>query len=258
MYVSSSLGSVQNINSSNSNAMNGNNTHANSNNYYHNSSNGNNNNNNNNNSNNHGINHPLLGSDSSSSSDDDDLMDEDTDEPYVTTPQVANRNSMTSGRGVPAAAAPWLSGASSPAVNSLRSFQQRQRPRRRSKNKTKLRAPLGLGFGSSSSAAAATLSRSPPSTDVPAAHSRRESISWQANQLHISGTGSEGEDGGNHRNGSGESGGLEGVLGTTPGRDRPVIRRVVTRRGNLLVRLRASVWSCPATVVSPRECDLSH
>ncbi len=61
-------------------------------------------------------------------------------------------------------------------------------------------------------------------------HSRRESISWAANQLHISGNESD--------EGSLKST-LENVDGMpiTPGRDgqRGVIRRAVTRRGNMLV-----------------------
>lgn len=60
--------------------------------------------------------------------------------------------------------------------------------------------------------------------------SRRESISWAANQLHISG--SESDDGTLKST-------LENAdnLPVTPGRDgqRGVIRRVVTRRGNMLV-----------------------
>jgi hypothetical protein len=172
-----------------------------------------------------GSGHPLA-SDSSTSSDEDVVMDEDMEEAYVTTPQVG-KNSNPLGSIIPSAVH-WPLGAS-PAVNSLTSFQQRQRPRKIPKKR--LRGPLGLGFGA---AAAVGLSKSPPTNsikDVPAAHSRRESISWQANQLHISGTGSEGED--NSRAG-------EGAADTpaTPGREgqRNVIRRVVTRRGNLLVR----------------------
>jgi len=161
-------------------------------------------------------------SDSSSSSDDD-LMDEDMEEAYITTPQA--------GKGTPVgvAASPWGG------QSSLMSFQQRQRPKRLPRKR--LRGPLGLGFGSNlAGAGAAGLSRSPPNnhhgggiTKDSGAQSRRESISWQANQLHISG--SEGEEGSRMGDGT-----LEGVL-ATPGLDgqRSVIRRVVTRRGNLLV-----------------------
>jgi hypothetical protein len=74
-----------------------------------------------------------------------------------------------------------------------------------------------------------------PSREIPPAertHSRRESITWAANQLHISG--SESDDGTLKST-------LESVdsMLPTPGRDgqRGVIRRAVTRRGNMLVSL---------------------
>ncbi len=88
-------------------------------------------------------------------------------------------------------------------------------------------------------------SKSPPTTrsienmnngyfgrDIPSEglHARRDSISWAANQLHISG--SESDDGTLKST-------LENVDGIpiTPSRDgqRGVIRRAVTRRGNMLV-----------------------
>lgn len=175
-----------------------------------------------------GSSHPVA-SDSSSTSDDDDLMDEDLDDTYITTPQVAKSSTLMAPQTT--AGPPWITGGS-PAVNSLLSFKQRQRPRKQPKKK--LRGPLGLGFNPSVAAGLSGLSMSPPTNitkDVPGGHSRRESISWRANQLHISGTGSEGED--NGRSGDG----IDGM--GTPSRDgqRPnVIRRVVTRRGNLLVQ----------------------
>jgi hypothetical protein len=148
-----------------------------------------------------------IGSDSSSSSDDDDLMDEDMDEAYVTTPQV----SKTTYLGQPGNGGPF----GSPAMSSLASFQQRQRPRKQPKKK--LRGPFGLGFGSNPAA----ISKSPPGNS--AAHARRESISWQANQLHISGTDAD------------DNARLSDVEGANGEGQRSVIRRVVTRRGNLLV-----------------------
>lgn len=148
-----------------------------------------------------------VGSDSSSSSDDDDLMDEDMEETYVTTPQVSKmRNSM----GQSGVAGPF----GSPAMSSLMSFQQRQRPRKQQKKK--MRGSLGLGFNSS----AASMSKSPPST---ASRARRESISWQANQLHISGVDAE--------EGTRAFGDVDGIGDG----QRNVVRRAVTRRGNLLV-----------------------
>jgi hypothetical protein len=145
-----------------------------------------------------------IGSDSSSSSDDDELMDEDMDESYVTTPQVNKIGPVLGPQG---------SGGTfgSPAMSSLMSFQQRQRPRRQAKKKA--RGTLGLGFSG------ASLSKSPPTNN---SRARRESISWQANQLHISGTDSD------------EARAMADVDGTGDGQHN-VIRRVVTRRGNLLV-----------------------
>lgn len=148
-----------------------------------------------------------VGSDSSSSSDDDDLMDEDMEETYITTPQVSK---MGPAMGPQGPSIPF----GSPAMSSLMSFQQRQRPRKQQKKKG--RGHLSLGFGSSSAA----ISKSPPSS---ASRARRESISWQANQLHIS-SGADADDG--------KMGDIDG-LGADGQRN--VIRRVVTRRGNLLV-----------------------
>lgn len=136
---------------------------------------------------------------SSSSSEEDEDMDEDMDEAYVTTPQVSKM-------GMPM-------GPGSPLIGSLASFQHRQRHRKHPKMKP--RGPLGLGFN----LASAVLSKSPPSNSA-AARARRESISWQANQLHISSGDVD------------EAGAAEGSSSD----QKNVIRRVVTRRGNLLVR----------------------
>ncbi|RBR24071.1 uncharacterized protein FIESC28_03184 [Fusarium coffeatum] len=172
-----------------------------------------------------------IGSDSSSSSDDDELMDEDMDESYVTTPQV-NKIGPVLGPG---------SGGTfgSPAMSSLMSFQQRQRPRKQAKKKA--RGPLGLGFSG------ASLSKSPPTNS---SRARRESISWQANQLHISGANSD------------EARAMGDVDGIGDGRN--VIRRVVTRRGNLLpktktfARIRAALMeeSTPAESEFRREAEV--
>lgn len=162
-------------------------------------------------------------SESSSSSDDDDFMDEDMDESFITTPQVA-KTAFTPASLHPTPGAPWMPGGS-PAVNSLMSFQQRQRPRRQSRKK--LRGQLGLGFHSLN-LPQASLSKSPPNNVIAKgmaaaeAHSRRESISWAANQLHISG--SESDDPKSRLEDSVDS----------PSRP-SVIKRAVTRRGNLLV-----------------------
>lgn len=166
--------------------------------------------------------------DSSSSSDEDDLMEEDTDEMYCTTPHVVRTNASNpqGGLGFPP-------GIGSPAANSLLSFQQRQRPRKQLKKKH--RGPFGLGFPSTP-AGPSMVSKSPPTNMAPygniakeiaTPHARRESISWAANQLHISGSESDG---------SPKPGvDVDGVLG--PGNDgqNRVVRRTVTRRSNLLV-----------------------
>ncbi|KAF5669009.1 hypothetical protein FHETE_5101 [Fusarium heterosporum] len=183
-----------------------------------------------------------IGSESSSSSDDDELMDEDMDESYVTTPQVNKIGPVLGPQG---------SGGTfgSPAMSSLMSFQQRQRPRRQAKKKA--RGPLGLGFSG------ASLSKSPPTNN---SRARRESISWQANQLHISGADSD------------EARAMADVDGIGDGQQN-VIRRVVTRRGNLLpktktfARIRAALMeeSTPAesefrreseVVKQVRDCDM--
>lgn len=149
-------------------------------------------------------------SDSSSSSDDDDHMDEDTEDAYVTTPQVSRVRSSAGAGGL---GNPF----GSPAMSSLASFQQRQRPRRH--HQKKKRGPLGLGFNM----AAASVSKSPPSN---ASRARRESISWQANQLNISGGDPE-ESGRSLSDADGQSG---------DGQPNVIRRAVTTRRGNLLVR----------------------
>ncbi|KAH8164055.1 hypothetical protein CIB48_g4185 [Xylaria polymorpha] len=162
-----------------------------------------------------GSTNPIL-SDSSSSSEDDDLMDDEMEDAILNTPQVAKSDAQSQN----IHPVPWMPGGS-PAINSLSSF--RIRPRKHSKKK--LRGLAALGFN-------AALSRSPPSNnmmkemrDIPMTHPRRESISWAANQLHISGS-------------ENEERAMETTdpVPITPGRDgvRGVIKRVVTRRGNLL------------------------
>ena len=164
-----------------------------------------------------------VGSDSSTSSDDDDLMDEDVDDTYVMTPQVS-KTIPTPGQ--PAPPGPF----GSPAMSSLISFQKRQRQRKQQRKK--MHGPFGFAFGSS----AASLSKSPPGSGV---HSRRESISWQANQLHISGIDVD-------DNGRGASD-VDVLNGDG---QRNVVRRPVTRRANLLVR-------APKVNLVTEECALT-
>ncbi|KAK2932881.1 hypothetical protein FoTM2_007340 [Fusarium oxysporum f. sp. vasinfectum] len=165
-----------------------------------------------------------IGSDSSSTSDDDELMDEDMDETYVTTPQVHKIGPILGPQG---------SGGTfgSPAMSSLMSFQQRQRPRKQAKKKA--RGPLGLGFSG------ASLSKSPPTNS---SRARRESISWQANQLHISGADSD------------ETRAMGDVDGLGDGQ-RNVIRRPKTKG---FARIRAALMeeSTPAESEFGREAEV--
>lgn len=156
-----------------------------------------------------------MASDSSSSSDND--MDEDMDEPYITTPQISRNGPST---GLPFG---------SPAMGSPASFQQRQRQRKLPKKK---RGPLGLGFNMT----AANLSKSPPASS---SRARRESISWQANQLHISAA--DGED---------TSRSLSDVDGPPGDAQGSVIRRVMTRRQNLMVSFKVLECNMEAKVTN--------
>ncbi|KFY39821.1 hypothetical protein V494_03812 [Pseudogymnoascus sp. VKM F-4513 (FW-928)] len=172
-------------------------------------------------------------SESSSSSSDEELMDtDDIDDSILTTPQVASR--MPMGLNIwsqphPSPGNNWMN--QSPAASSLMNFQRARMRNGKSKKGS-----------SSSSSRASPMSRSPPvggsdamnnsqfAKDLPSGtQSRRESISWAANQLHIDG--SESDDGTLKST-------LENPenLPTTPARDgqRGVIRRAVTRRGNML------------------------
>ncbi|KAI1814287.1 hypothetical protein GGS20DRAFT_421712 [Poronia punctata] len=194
--------------------------------------------------------HPLV-SDSSSSSGEDDFMDDEMEDAILSTPQVAKIGAQ----GQTIHPVPWTAGGS-PAMNSLSSF--RTRPSRRQAKK-KARGLAALGFNAASPA---TLSRSPPSNnlmkemrDIPTPQSRRESISWAANQLHISGI-------------ENDERVMESVDATpiTPSRDgaRGVVKRVVTRRGNLLpktkgfARIRAALAEEGAPVDSEvrREAEV--
>lgn len=154
--------------------------------------------------------HMAMGSDSSSSSDDDDPMDEEMEDAFMGTPHAA-KTAQVGG---------WMP-SNSPAANSLNSF--RTRPRKQPKKK--FRGLLGLGFNP---AAPPGLSKSPPNNivndmkDSPGSHARRESISWAANQLHISAAEDEKA--------------MDAIDIPRDGRG-GVVRRAVTRRGNLLVSI---------------------
>jgi len=159
---------------------------------------------------------------------------DDIDDSILTTPQVSKMATPFGGMSAQSPGGAWAT--QSPAVSSLMNFQrQRLRHHKHRKNSNS-----GSGYSRVSPS-----SRSPPTRrsieSMSAGYfggqegksgmqSRRESISWAANQLHISG--SESDDGTLKNT-------LENVDGMpiTPGRDgqRGVIRRAVTRRGNMLV-----------------------
>ncbi|KAI1118360.1 hypothetical protein F5Y14DRAFT_260486 [Nemania sp. NC0429] len=182
----------------------------------------------------------------SSSSGEDEFMDDEMEDAILTTPQVTKTDAQSHN----IQPVPWMAGGS-PTINSLSSF--RSRPRKLPKKKPRGLAALGFN---------ATLSRSPPSNnmmkemrDIPVGHPRRESISWAANQLHISGSESDDK--------PMETGDYSPI---TPSREgaRGVVKRVVTRRGNLLpktkgfARIRAALAEESAPIDSEvrREAEV--
>ncbi|KAI8965079.1 hypothetical protein F5Y11DRAFT_313815 [Daldinia sp. FL1419] len=190
-----------------------------------------------------------LASDSSSSSDDDDPMDEEMEDAILGTPQVSKGSQQL--RNLPFGSSnnvvPWMPG-SSPAANSLQSF--RTRPRRHPKKKPRV---AGLGF----SPAPPSFSKSPPNNvvkdirDSSIPHNRRESISWAANQLHISGSESDDKS-------------IDASDALSRDGTRGVVKRAVTRRGSLLpktkgfARIRAALMeeSAPVDSETRREAEV--
>ncbi|TVY80273.1 hypothetical protein LSUE1_G005897 [Lachnellula suecica] len=207
----------------------------------------------------------MMGSESSgSSSDEDDLMDaDDIDDSILTTPQVGKMSTPFGSIPQNSPGNGWIG--QSPAVSSLMNFQRARLRHGKSRKSS--------SSGSGTSMVSPT-SKSPPNMrsiegmnnsylgrdmQSEAMQSRRESISWAANQLHISG--SESDDGTLKST-------LENVDGmpVTPGRDgqRGVIRRAVTRRGNMLpktkgfARIRAALAeeSAPVETEFRREAEV--
>ncbi|OBT66924.1 hypothetical protein VE03_04193 [Pseudogymnoascus sp. 23342-1-I1] len=199
----------------------------------------------------------MLCSESSDSTSDEELMDtDDIDDSILTTPQVSSR--MPLGLNIwsqphPSPGNNWMN--QSPAASSLINFQRARMRNGKSKKGS-----------SSSSSRASPMSRSPPvggsdamnnsqfAKDLPSGtQSRRESISWAANQLHIDG--SESDDGTLKST-------LENPenLPTTPARDgqRGVIRRAVTRRGNMLPKTKgfARIRAALAEEGAPVETEV--
>lgn len=180
---------------------------------------------------------------STSSSDDDDLMDADEiDDTIINTPQMS---SAPFGTG-PESPAIW-SGAPSPAVNGFMNFQ---RHKMRAGKERRHRSNLQHSH----------MTRSPPMTrrELSVGIQRRDSISWAANQLHISGSESDDNPGRKNSENDGSP--------STPSRDgqRGVVKRVVTRRGNMLpkpkgfARIRAALAEegAPVENETRREADV--
>lgn len=186
----------------------------------------------------------MVSDSSSSSSGDEDLMDaDDIDESILTTPQVNRALGAFGAMAVPSPGNSWMNG-NSPAVSSLMNFQRARLRHGRTRKSSS--SGSGGSMASPNSKSPPTLrsiesmSNSYITKDLTpgGTHSRRESISWAANQLHISGNES---DDGTLRSTLENADGLP----ITPGRDgqRGVIRRPVTRRGNMLVsRIRHSYY----------------
>lgn len=195
----------------------------------------------------------MMVSDSSESScDDDDLMEsDDIDDSILTTPQINRMTAPYFGNSNSSPGGAWSG--QSPAVSSLMNFQHGKLRNGKSRK------------GSKNGPMASMISKSPPTVrnvesgyfnrpmTVDNIHSRRESISWAANQLHISGR--ESDDGALKST-------LENVDGmpSTPGKDgqRGVIRRPVTRRGNMLPKTKtfARIKAALAEESAPIETEV--
>ena len=166
----------------------------------------------------------MMGSEESSSSSDevDPLDPEDNDDPMMGTPQA--KSSIAFPGAMPGCNPGWATNLFSPSAGGIPNFMSIQRARLR-KGRSRKSSSSASGHSSMASPGPA----SPPNGNaksegyfvreaVRKAGSRRESLSLFANDLHISS--------GN------DSGDEAGSFPRTPG----VVRRQVTRRGNLLVR----------------------
>ncbi|KAI9672989.1 MAG: hypothetical protein M1817_003153 [Caeruleum heppii] len=187
----------------------------------------------------------MLESDSSaSSSDGDELMDPDDTDPIITTPQVyklSNPSLDTPHQNTNIGSGLNWGGIHSPAVSSLMSFQ-RARLRRKGKKVSSSPSLSGSSSMPSPIAASPPLSRGtegfngyfardqPSMTDS----RRRSSLSMGAKELRISSSGESDDGTADQTPRPGKT--RDMVPPATPGMDekRGVIRRAVTRRGNLL------------------------
>lgn len=191
----------------------------------------------------------MLYSGSSSSSSDEEMETDDIDDSILSTPQTISRmpvglNIWTSGPQSASNTPGWMR--NSQAASNFMSFRNNSHHSRRHAKLKK--------HSSSSSSMASPMSRSPPTKEMKqasnlAAQSRRESISWAANQLHIDG--SESDDG------------LKKTLHgepTTPARDSRggIVKRAVTRRSNMLPKTKgfARIKAALAEESTPVETEL--
>lgn len=173
----------------------------------------------------------MLGSESEGSeSDEDESMAGDEDDPIFATPQVhklQNPSASTpfSGPLTPGGST-WTNGSAfSPAAQSLMKTIRRSRLHSKTPNKSRKHSSSASNSGYSSMASPRTTSPPPMRSIEPggyfgwnkAARSRRESLALGTDGPHLSSGNDSGDEG-------------SGAAPTTPG----VIRRVVTRRGNLL------------------------
>jgi hypothetical protein len=160
----------------------------------------------------------MMGSEESSSSSDegDPLEPEDNDDPMMGTPQA--KSSIAFPGSLPGSNTGWAANLFSPGASGVPNFMSIQRARLR-KGRSRKSSSSASGHSSMASPGPA----SPPNGSareaaLRKAESRRESLSLFANDLHIS---------------SGNDSGDEAAsFPRSPG----VVRRPVTRRGNLLVR----------------------
>ena len=181
----------------------------------------------------------MLDSNSDSDSSDDDIMDRDTEDAILTTPQVSklSSNFITGPNASPGGE--WMNGQYSPAAASLLSFQRARLRKGRSRhnsysvnanaskaNRGPLSPPLLKSIESSNGGYfGQEMSRRQ-------VQSRRESLSMGTNELHLS----DSEDGESRNDGT-VTALYQSSSSSTPGVDGPrgVVKRAVTRRGNLLV-----------------------
>lgn len=193
----------------------------------------------------------MMDSDSmnSSSSDEGSNDVDDTEDPILTTPQVLksgftaspfNPTNTTTGAAMASPAGDWL-GNYSPAAASLMSFQRARlrsgRSRKSSSSGSSLASPSpasppvlkSVESGSTSGYFVKELVKS-------RAESRRSSLSWGTKDLHIS-SGGESDEGGATTATPFNNASTNVAMAVTTATDekRGVIRRAVTRRGNLLV-----------------------